>query len=415
MGNDTNEMHVCLQPEYVGKFQCDSMACGSICCKGWGVEIDGPTYQKYCTIEPKTERKKIVSRIKYKKQKRMFLIEMKPTGECPFLEKDGLCHIQKTWGPEWLSNICTLYPRKSYLVGDMMLRGLSMTCPVAAKAALLPEEPMAFEMIDLFPEQYEEIERRNSGRLDRFEASLLDIQYGAVSILQNRALSIDQRLIILGFYLDQAGDFAAAGESEKLAELSAVYTSDNFMEQVPDMLSAIVFQPAEYIKSMFGSIEALYGKKAKFHGSEQDLMLSVVRAFGMEKEDVPIVTLLETYTEKFRPAEEQLFQEYGHIFENYLVNEFFLYFFPNTAQGTFVQNYILLVIAYKLIAFMAVSITMTEETKPDGARLVGLIGHMAASFDHDIEFLRIVSEDNMKRHKDIVACMKNLLFSGADR
>lgn len=69
MGEEQEKKVVCLQPEYVGKFQCDGAACNSKCCRGWGVDIDGPTYQRYCTIEPKDERKKIVSRIKYKKQK----------------------------------------------------------------------------------------------------------------------------------------------------------------------------------------------------------------------------------------------------------------------------------------------------------------------------------------------------------
>ncbi len=408
-------MYACLQPEYMGKFQCDGAACGSQCCRNWLVGIDPITYQKYCGIEPKSERDKILSHIKYNREMKTYAIEMDPTGGCPFLEENGLCHIQKTRGASWLSNICTLYPRKSYLVGDMLLRGLSMACPVAARTALLPEEPMAFEMIDLSQEQYEEIRKRNSGILGQFEAPLLDIHYGAVSILQNRGLSIDQRLIVLGFFLDQAGDFAAAGETEKIAELSSLYASDNFMEQVPDMLSAIVFQPDGYIRSLFGLIEALYGKNAKFHGRERDLMIPVLRAFGVKEEVVSIAALTETYKMRFRPAEERMLREYGHILENYLVNEFFLYYYPDIARGTFAQNYILLVIAYKLITFMAVSLTMAEDTKPDGEWLVGLIGHMAASFDHNVEFLRTAAQETMKRHKDVVSCMKDFLVSGTER
>ena len=207
---ETENRYFCLQPEYVGKFQCDGSVCNSKCCKKWAVDIDGPTYQKYCTIEPKNERKRIVSRIKYKKQKNMFFVELAENGSCPFLQNDGLCRIQKTWGADWLSNTCTMYPRKPYLTGDLLMMALTLTCPVAAKLALLPEEPMAFEEVPIEEGRRAELFRRCTGRLSRMGDAFIDIQYGAISILQNRALTIDQRLIVLGFFLDQAGELVEA-------------------------------------------------------------------------------------------------------------------------------------------------------------------------------------------------------------
>ncbi len=407
-------MQICLQPEYVSNFQCDGAVCGSKCCKKWEVDIDGATYQKYCTIEPRSERKKIVSQIKYKKQKGKFIVEMARDGSCPFLQSDGLCHIQKTQGMEWLSNTCTIYPRIMYTVDDLLLRALTMTCPVAAKQALLSKEPMQFERIFIPAEQYEEIVRRATGRLSKLEAVLLDIQRGAIFILQNRSLSIDQRLIVLGFFLDQAGDFVEAGESEKIELLAKIYTAEDFEKQVPDMLHAIIFHPVEYVKSMFDLIETLYGKKAAFQGRERALMRRVVRAFGLEQEKESLASLVEKYKNDFCPARDDMLRNYGYIFENYLVNEFFLNHYPYALVGTFVQNYILFVMTYKLMEFMAVTMVMTEEPKPDADRLVELIEHMASSFDHNVAFLRSVARDTLKRQKNVVTCMKNLLYAGED-
>lgn len=335
-------------------------------------------------------------------------------GSCPFLRKDGLCHIQKTWGAEWLSNTCTVYPRIIYTAGDILLRGLTLTCPVAAKLALLSEEPMAFEKVTITGEERERLLFRCAGRLSTMGDALLDAQYGAISILQNRSLSIDQRLIVLGFFLDQAGDFVEAGAPEKIETLSAVYTAEDFGAQVPDMLRAITFHPAEYVKSMFGLIETLYGKRAKFQGREGVLMQRVVRAFGLEEEEVPLAALVEVYQSKFRPTAEDMIRNYGHIFENYLVNEFFINHYPQVSAGTFVQNYILFVMNYKLVEFMAAAMVMVEEPKPDAERLVELVGHMASSIDHSNDFLRTVARDTMKRQKDVVACMKNLLDAGEE-
>ena len=407
-----NETFACLRPEYVGKFQCDGSVCNSKCCKGWAVDIDGPTYQKYCTIEPKTERKKIVSRIKYKKQKNQFIVEMAKNGSCPFLQSDGLCKIQKTWGADWLSNTCTMYPRKPYLTGDLFMMALTLTCPVAAKLALLPRESMAFEEVPLPAERRDEMIRRSSGRLSRMGDAFIDVQYGAISILQNRALTIDQRLIVLGFFLDQAGDMVEAGKPEQIETLAAVYTADDFMEKVPEMLDAIDFRVVEYVKSMFGLIEALYGKDAEFHGQERPLMYHVVHAFELEEEEVPLNVLVEKYQKTLCSAKEKLHQEFGHIFENYLVNEFFLEHYPQKIMGTFVQNYILFVMNYKLVEFMAASTAVSDEKGLDAETLVKLIGHMVSSFDHSTEFLDSVAKDALKRQKDVVACMKNLLYAG---
>lgn len=414
MGEEQEKTFACLRPEYVGKFQCDGSVCNSKCCKGWAVDIDGPTYQKYCTIEPKTERKKIVSRIKYKKQKNQFIVEMAKNGSCPFLQSDGLCKIQKTWGADWLSNTCTMYPRKPYLTGDLFMMALTLTCPVAAKLALLPKEPMAFEEVPLPQERRDEMIRRSSGRLSRMGDAFVDVQYGAISILQNRALTIDQRLIVLGFFLDQAGDMVEAGKPEQIETLAAVYTADDFMEKVPEMLEAIDFRVAEYVKSMFGLIEALYGKDAKFQGRERPLMYHVVHAFGLEEEEVPLNVLVDKYQKTLRPAKEKLHQEFGHIFENYLVNEIFLEHYPQKIMGTFVQNYILFVMNYKLVEFMAVSAAVSDEKGLDAETLVKLIGHMVSSFDHNTEFLDSVAKDALKRQKGVVACMKNLLDAGKE-
>ena len=434
MEAEQEKTYMRLQPEYVGKFQCDGAVCNSKCCKRWAVDIDGATYQKYCTIEPKTERKKIVSRIKYKKQKNMFFVEMAKNDACPFLRSDGLCYIQKTWGADWLSNTCTMYPRKPYMAGELMMMALTLTCPVAAKQALLPKEPMAFEEVPMTAETQDKLIRRCVGRLSKMGDAFIDIQYGSISILQNRSLAINQRLIVLGFFLDQADDMVKAGTPEQIETLAAVYTAEDFLERVPEMLRAIDFRVAEYVKSMFGLIETLYGKDAKFQGREHSLMRRVVSAFGLKDREVPLADLVETYIKTFRPAQEALLQKFGHIFENYLVNEFFLEHYPQRIVGTLVQNYILFVMTYKLLEFIVVSVAVTgeaerekEPSEPETGKteqgktetgdmdeetLVDLIGHMVASFDHSTEFLKSVAKDALKRQKDVVACMKNLLYAG---
>ena len=201
---------------------------------------------------------------------------------------------------------------------------------------------------------------------------------------------------------------------KKKRKMVPVYTAEDFMERVPEMLRAIDFRVAEYIKSMFGLIEELYGKGAEYHGRERTLMYHVVHAFGVEEQDVPLNDLVEVYQKTFRPAQEKLHRDFGHILENYLVNELFLEHYPQKIAGTFVHNYILFVMNYKLMEFMAVSMAVSDDEEMNEDKLVKYVTHMVSSFDHNTDFLQSVAQDALKRQKDVVACMKNLLYAGEE-
>lgn len=405
---NTGRVYPCFQPAYFRTFRCDPTMCRSKCCKKWKVDIDGATYQRYCAIEPKDARRRIVKEIKYEPAAKQFVVKLLPNGDCPFLTEEGLCHIQKTHGEKLLSATCTTYPRVIYQAGDLFERALSLTCPEAAWLALLPKEPMAFEMTEDTIEGYKLL----TG-LDRREAALVrtlpSIQWGGISILQNRSLTIDQRLIVLGFYLDQAGDLAARGALDRLPALAEVYAADDFMREVPAMLAAIEFRPKEYVRSMFGLMEALYGEKSTFTGLEQNFTQCVVKAFGVEEKRASVAALARVYEEKFRPAAERLLEAYGHIFENYLVNEFFINRYPLWIAGSFVQNYVVFAMMYKFVEFIAVSMAVSEEGGADEAKLLALIVHMTSRFDHSQRYLDDMTKDTLRRQKDVVQCMKSLL------
>ena len=267
------EERICLQPEYVSRFQCDGTACNAKCCKGWRITIDPKTYQKYCNLEPVSFRKRVISKLKYQKGQNQFAIRLDNKGRCPFLGRDLLCEIQKNYGAEYLSQTCRVYPRIINDFGDMVEKSLTLTCPVAAKLVLLQEEPIAFEQVRIAPD---DIKRKLP---EDIKGYAFDVQYGGISILQNRKLSIDQRLVVLGFFLDQANDMVAAGKTEQLKDLSAVYASDDFMENVPEMLQSIHFQPREYFRTMFVLLEELYGAKSEFFQQDQWALRDVKRAY----------------------------------------------------------------------------------------------------------------------------------------
>lgn len=109
---------------------------------------------------------------------------------------------------QYLSKICRAYPRVHNIVGDLVERCLTITCPVAASLILLQREPMAFEEIPM-----PEMEFIRLKLVDELGNRSFDLQYGGIPILQNLSLRIDQRLIVLGFFLEQADDLLREGKS----------------------------------------------------------------------------------------------------------------------------------------------------------------------------------------------------------
>ena len=61
-------------------------------------------------------------------------LKMRDDGICSFLDKDGLCSIQKKHGEDFLTAICQSFPRVTYkLTDDIFEQSMTLTCPVAAQ------------------------------------------------------------------------------------------------------------------------------------------------------------------------------------------------------------------------------------------------------------------------------------------
>lgn len=397
------EERICLQPEYVSRFQCDGTACNAKCCKGWRITIDPKTYQKYCNLEPVSFRKRVISKLKYQKGQNQFTIRLDNKGRCPFLGRDLLCEIQKNYGAEYLSRTCQVYPRIINDFGDMVEKSLTLTCPVAAKLVLLQEDPIAFEQVRTTPEGI----RRELP--EEIRGYAFDVQYGCISILQNRKLSIDQRLVVLGFFLDQANDMVTAGKTEQLKELSAVYASDDFMENVPEMLQSIQFQPKEYFRTMFVLLEELYGAKGEFFQQEQWALRDVKRAYRLPDETVNIdlADAQEVYLSHAGKIRTKLLEKFSYILENFLVNEFFMNAYPFRIQGNFILNYEVFLLIYKLSEFIFCSSATVRPLPKE--EIVSFFVIFSKQLEHSADYMHEFARAVHKQNQDIVSIMRNLL------
>ncbi len=170
---------------------------------------------------------------------------------CPFLGEDNLCSLQKAHGEDYLSQVCASYPRIITRFGNFLEVALSPTCPLAAELILFAQEPLTFEVA----EADEKLLRLGANNILQgiplsFAPLLVDVQLAMISILQERRLPLDGRLIVLGFFLDRVEELLCNGrlDGAALRRLAAVYTSESFFaEQVPLMLASVHFDASRKI------------------------------------------------------------------------------------------------------------------------------------------------------------------------
>ena len=103
-------------PSYINEFKCVGGSCEDNCCGGWEMHIDKNTFEQYENIQDKKMNKYISKNIFIRENCKNVEIDygqikVKHNDKCPFLDKENQCSIQSKLGEEYLSDVCTTYPR----------------------------------------------------------------------------------------------------------------------------------------------------------------------------------------------------------------------------------------------------------------------------------------------------------------
>ena len=374
---------VYLQPKYMEKFKCDGRNCPANCCRrNWRIEIDAETFHKYLQSESAEHE---LTRHIFSDGDKFFISQ--ENGACPFLNADGLCTIQLERGEENISQICRDYPRQLYKIGALIERSLSLSCPLAAQL-ILSEEQIEFETREI--ELPDWANRQLIVCEPPIPPQILpyapEIQLTAISLLRERRLTLDQRLIILGFYLRQVEEIFNRGDFETISTLDKVYTSEEFfLAQVPVLIDSVKFQRKEFVKLMTTAAKTIRG------GAAQKFIAQIDFDFGGK-------------------VRKKFFRKYAQAMENFLVNEFFGGVYPFRIDGTIQHNYAVFAVTFKLVETTALSLFV----KNSSAKILNAIGELAVDLNHNEEFIRAVT-DFLRDDADITILMKKFFLKGVDK
>ena len=219
-------------------------------------------------------------------------------------------------------------------------------------------------------------------------------------------MSIDQRLIVLGFFLDKLDELILAGRDENaLTKLLSTYESKKFLaEQVPLMLRAINFDAEKFIGQIMRLLESFDGIINLIGGKKfVDALLEVQRLKPDENNLVSISKILAAH-ENLRGQRKIFLEKYSPFLENFLVNELLINCYPWRLEESVGKNYGVFIVTYKIFEMILFSATLKDYTRRED--FLQFVDWFTVQFDHVKEMPQIISA---QIPDDIFELMKRLL------
>lgn len=223
-------------PAYYEKFSCIAGECEDTCCAGWEIDIDEKSYEYYQSL-PGQMGEKIRSRIKE------YALEEEDTYEChgfileenrrcPFLNERNLCDIILALGEDAICDVCTDTPRNFFEYGGVREISVSPSCAEAGRLIFHSPEKVSF----IEKEQEGELELEETEEEFQVAEAIRLARDGAIYILQNRSISIYDRMVRFLQYGKRIQDSLNSEDLEAVAEIAGkILEGQEFLWQDKEM------------------------------------------------------------------------------------------------------------------------------------------------------------------------------------
>ena len=389
MSNPEKEF-TCIQPEYVKYFKCEGDICNARCCKGFQVDIDRATHEKYKSITDKKIRSTILNTLSWNKPSSTYRMKLRPGAICPMLQPDCLCYIQKNFGHDYLSDVCADYPRRTFVIDDLVLRSMGLTCPIAARLALLSPGPMKFETAKFKTTHAGSFFYRSVNEVPA-RKHLAILQEFSINVLQDRRLTLNQRLAALGIILSEADGLIANNRADDLRLIVKIYHSDDYFNNLRNKVETLTFYREQYLQIMLALMDRIFSKAVVYYAPDQrnfaKYLLQAFDFIGNKNKTLP--ELLALYDKNIAIYKKNAHEPFNHVLENYLVHSFFAGIYPCHMPGSLLSNYFLFLTLYKFFEIGLISMTAAMQERFSIYDLLEFAERFCNRIDHSTAFQQI--------------------------
>lgn len=407
----TERKKVFLAPQYFRKFRCIGSDCEDSCCVGWTVNIDKETYKKYRSVQNSELRPlldKYVTRERKNGGDLLNYAKIKMTDVdaiCPFLDDKKLCRIQLEYGEGYLSKVCTTYPRSGNKVDNTIEMVTSLSCPAAAKLALLNSEIMEFDEYEDIPYSWlvgtYKLDTQDKQLVNRPLKYFWDIRVFTIDILQNRKYFIWERLIILGLFIEKLNNCV---NENKISDIPNIIQSYNNMIEkgiFKGTLDTILADCTVQLQLITDIIDIRVNR-----GVFSKIYLECYNEFlkGINySEEATKEEIIINYERAFEDYYKPYMDNHEYILENYLVNYVFAKLFPFT-DGEIFDAYMMLILHYAIIKVHLIGMAGYNKGLDEDI-VIKLISTFTKVVDHNIVFLKDIAKQLKEKNYNTLAYM----------
>ncbi|WP_160686633.1 flagellin lysine-N-methylase [Clostridium sp. C2-6-12] len=376
-------------PSYLNEFKCIGGSCEDNCCGYWHIYIDKETFEKYKNIQDE-ETKKFVNDNIFVREKCNTLktdygqIKLDSDKICPFLNNENYCSLQTKLGEEYLSNVCTVFPRVINKIDDFYEMSLDVSCIEAARLILLKAEGINFSEEEISIGKHFvtlEIDTYSKEVKDTNYKYMREIRGKSIEIIKNKNYSLSERLYVLGSFLENLRRELCYGYYN-VKEFIHKYDMNSFSNDFKRNKENYMLQLSFYrqVLEKFNEYGEYYSDYFKTK------MKEVFSGFRFYKGE-SLIENSELFIKAWDYCEENIFEKYSYIFENYLVNHMFKEFFPFSENDIVFDGYIMMLIRFSYIKFILVG-QYIYNGEISIEKIVRLIQALSKEIEHNDEYLK---------------------------
>lgn len=330
--------------DWMAGFHCIGGECPMTCCAGWNINItpnEVLQYKELAKSHPFGE--KILEALDEEKGSMKLC-----NGRCMLLTEDDWCKIVLECGEEYLSSVCTSFPRVVYPFGDMLECYVEIGCPPVAKK-LFEKNKITFILDELDDENLQDQEQE------------MDIQlYDMLSLTRSHLIDIFQGYDATYSAVKSYILFSAIRAIQEMCENNQMNENRvrQWMERWDDQNCHVVFQSLEPITKRMDlrAVKILELLNKLLFSEALDFMTAAVKGNALKEDYHCWIQDSKKFGEELQEFTAYFSEHYSFVFENYFVYVLFAEWIPkNLKMDQFGKKFFIRVISWCVIQLCAMS------------------------------------------------------------
>lgn len=390
-----------LTPTYYKDFHCLAAACQDNCCLGLLIGMSKKDYLRLRRLDvPEDYKTRLNSAVRRAsgdfQEKYHFYGQLQMENDrCPLLDDDSLCSLQKNCGGDnsVLPEACRIFPRTKTASTAAALE-YSATLGCEGILQLLWELPDGVEFVEEeLPRNKQYVCRPKAGSLSM---DFPEIRSLCIDILQERSMTMNQRMLFLGIALQELHDMDWTRPD--IADWSARTMA---RMQAPELLDMLQGNRAFCLMQ---NIQVA----VKLHAGNKETMSAILRTVDFDAD----ANQLHFDAAKYEQALTEFQETFGDLSwfqENIMVALAFHLVFPMlSSKEELWKSYVNLCNLYSFYRFAAIAGCQGNETKQQLFHILTMVSRALIHAEHQQSMLR----DEFFQHDSATLAHMAILVNG---